>query len=144
MNARADALSKLASTLYEHLMKKVLFGVLPEKSIDNQRVNTVLTTPEWTKPYVDYLCHDVLPDNPEEARKVKIRASHFAIRDNQLYRRGYLNPSLKCVCKTKGKTSLEDIYSWDTTVTRRSCAHMQNNLPRGILSRRVQRRRNPN
>ena len=52
-NARADALSKLASTLYDHLTKKVLVEVLPERSIDIQRVNIVSTTPEWTSPYVD-------------------------------------------------------------------------------------------
>ena len=67
---RADALSKLASTSYDYLKKKVLVEVLPERSIDNQKVNTISTIPECTKPYVDYLRHGVLPDDPEEVRKV--------------------------------------------------------------------------
>nr|KAJ0211648.1 hypothetical protein LSAT_V11C400184300 [Lactuca sativa] len=85
-NARADARSKLASTSYGHLTKKLLVEMLPKRSINNQRVNTVSNALEWNKPYVDYLCHGVLPNDPEEARKVKIRVSHLAIRDNQLYR----------------------------------------------------------
>ena len=96
-----DALSKLASTSFDHLTKKVLVEELPQRSIDNQNVNIVSTTLERTKPYVDYLRHSVLPDNSEEARKVKVKGSHFAIRDNQLYRRGYLSPWLKCISKTE-------------------------------------------
>nr|KAJ0187504.1 hypothetical protein LSAT_V11C900490490 [Lactuca sativa] len=34
-NGREDTLSKLASTSYDHLTKKVLVEVLPERSIDN-------------------------------------------------------------------------------------------------------------
>nr|KAJ0194140.1 hypothetical protein LSAT_V11C800404620 [Lactuca sativa] len=63
-NARADALRKLASTSYDHLTKKVLVEELLERSIDNQKVNTISAPPEWTKPFVDYLCHGVLPDYP--------------------------------------------------------------------------------
>ncbi|CAI9294226.1 unnamed protein product [Lactuca saligna] len=67
---RTNALSKLASTSHDHLTKKVLVKVLPERSIDNQTVNTISTPPEWTKPFVDYLHHGMLPDDPLEARKV--------------------------------------------------------------------------
>nr|KAJ0228071.1 hypothetical protein LSAT_V11C100030700 [Lactuca sativa] len=102
-NARGDALNNLASNTYDHLTKKVLVEVLPERSIDNQWVNTVSITPEWNKPYVNYLRHGVFLDDSEEARNVKISVLHFAIRDNQLYRRG-------------GQTFLKEIHSGDVIV----------------------------
>nr|KAJ0197575.1 hypothetical protein LSAT_V11C700351640 [Lactuca sativa] len=139
-NARVDALRKLSSTSYDHLTKKVLVEVIPERSIDNEKVHTVSTVPEWTKPYVDYLRQGVPPDDPEEARKVKIRASHFTIRDNQLCRRAYLSPWLKCISKEEGHTFLEESHSRDATA--HEGTHRQNTPPRGILFRRVQRRCN--
>nr|KAJ0200220.1 hypothetical protein LSAT_V11C600300410 [Lactuca sativa] len=114
-DAREDALNKLASTSYDHLMKKLLVEVLPEQSIDNQKVNTMSLPPEWTMLFVHCLHQVVLQDDPEEAKKVKIRASHFSIGDNQLYRRGYLSPWLKCIYKVEGQTFLEESHFGDVT-----------------------------
>ena len=110
-NAQEDALSKLASTSYDHLTKKVLVEVLLERSIDNQKVNTISSLLEWTKPFADYLRHGVHPDDPQEVRKVKIKALHFAIRDNQLYRRGYLRTWIKYISKMEGWAFLEESHS---------------------------------
>lgn len=35
-NTRVDALSKLASTSFDHINKKVLVEILPERSINNK------------------------------------------------------------------------------------------------------------
>ena len=41
INRRVDTLSKLASTCFAHLTKKVLVEVLKERSIDKQHVDTL-------------------------------------------------------------------------------------------------------
>ena len=67
---RVDALSKLVSTSFIHLTKKVLVEVLPKRSIDN----IIKTDHDWTKPLIDCLLHGVFPNDPTEARKVKAKA----------------------------------------------------------------------
>ncbi|XP_052621664.1 uncharacterized protein LOC111883765 [Lactuca sativa] len=55
-NKRADALSKLASTCFDHLSKKVLVEVLRERSIDKQQVNILTPAgPTWMTPFREYL-----------------------------------------------------------------------------------------
>nr|KAJ0216025.1 hypothetical protein LSAT_V11C300153800 [Lactuca sativa] len=74
-NRRADALSKLASTCFDQLSKKVLVEVLKERSIDEQKVSILTTAgPTWMTPLVEYLQQGVLPDNHDEARKIRIKA----------------------------------------------------------------------
>lgn len=82
----ADALSKLASTSFDYLTKKVLVEILLEKGIDNKQVDVFIIDPDWTKPFIDYLIHGVLPVDPTEATKVKVKAPQFAVRDTQLYK----------------------------------------------------------
>nr|KAJ0216343.1 hypothetical protein LSAT_V11C300108160 [Lactuca sativa] len=63
-NRTADALKKLASTCFDELPKKVLVEVLKERSIDERRVHTlVLTRHTWMSTIVEYLQHDISPDN---------------------------------------------------------------------------------
>lgn len=80
-NARADALSKLASTSFSHLTKKVLVEIHPGRRIDNKQVDLITTTPYWIIPLTDYLLHVIVPDNPTEARKIKIKDPKFVVRD---------------------------------------------------------------
>ena len=106
-NRKADTLSKLASTSFDHLTKEVLVEVLSQRSINNTRVNAIARIqPEWTTPFIDYLLHRVLPDGPQEARKLKIRSPNYALKSGELYRRGYLVPWLKCIGREEGQTIL--------------------------------------
>lgn len=54
-NTRAGTLSKLASTSFDHLSKKLLVKFLEERSIDNKQIDTIRKTLDWTRPYLDYL-----------------------------------------------------------------------------------------
>nr|KAJ0202993.1 hypothetical protein LSAT_V11C500271210 [Lactuca sativa] len=71
--------------------------------------------------------------DPEEARKVKIRASNFAINDNQLYQRGYLSPWLKCISKIEGQTLLEESHSGDAAAHEGARALTVNGLKKRLL-----------
>lgn len=67
-NRRADALSKLVSTCFEHLLKEVLVEVLKERSIDERQVDSLsVAQPNWMTPIMDYLQQGILLDNHAEA-----------------------------------------------------------------------------
>ncbi|GJW62960.1 reverse transcriptase domain-containing protein [Tanacetum coccineum] len=73
---KADALSKIASTSFAHLSKQVLVEVLQEKSIQEREVAAVVEEegPTWITPITEYLKDGVLPDDKNEANKLRIKA----------------------------------------------------------------------
>lgn len=54
--------------------------ILPEISINNMKVDVITTAPDWTKPFMDYPLYGVFPDDPTEARKIKVKAPKFVVR----------------------------------------------------------------
>ncbi|GJW48062.1 reverse transcriptase domain-containing protein [Tanacetum coccineum] len=74
-NKRADSLSKLASSSFAHLTKKVLVEVIMCRSTEAATIN-VVTEMEvtWMNPIVNYLKDGKLPDDPIAARKILIKA----------------------------------------------------------------------
>lgn len=69
-NKRANALSKLASSAYSHLTKKVLVEVLPTRSIERLEVHTVEEDAEcWMTSIVRYLSSAKLPEDKNKAPK---------------------------------------------------------------------------
>ncbi|GKA71683.1 reverse transcriptase domain-containing protein [Tanacetum coccineum] len=75
-NKKADALSKIASTIFAHLSKLVLVKVLKEKSIQEKDVATVVKEdgPTWMASIMEYLKDGTLPDDRKEASKLCIKA----------------------------------------------------------------------
>lgn len=60
--------------------QKVLVEVLKEKNIEKHHIHTLSPTqPNCLTPIVDYLLHDILPDNHKEARKIRIKAPQYTI-----------------------------------------------------------------
>ena len=50
----------------------------------------------WS-PIVSYLKDELLPEDKEEARKLRVRATKFVLMDNVLYKRGFSQPYLRCL-----------------------------------------------
>lgn len=85
-NKRADALSKLASSSFAHLTKNVLVEIVPCRSIEAKvviSINESNTT--WMDQITDYLTTGTLPDDPVEARKIRIKAPQYSLKNNILY-----------------------------------------------------------
>ena len=61
-------------------------------------------------PILSFLQDGRLPQDIEEARKVKKRATRFTILNNTLYKRGFSMPYLKCVDEEEPKYILEEIH----------------------------------
>ena len=58
---------------------------------------------------VRYLKEGWLPEDKTEARKIQIRAAHFIIIDDVLYRQGYSLPYLRCASLEEANYVLRDI-----------------------------------
>ncbi|KAG5565306.1 hypothetical protein RHGRI_001263 [Rhododendron griersonianum] len=100
-NRQADALAKLASTLAlpDHKMHVPICRswVIPPifESEDNgeREVNVVsvleIETEDWRQPFIDYLQHGKLPDDPHRRTDVKRRAPRFNYYKDTLYHRSF-------------------------------------------------------
>ncbi|XP_072054907.1 uncharacterized protein [Arachis hypogaea] len=98
-NARADLLSKLASTKSGHGNRSLIQEVVKTPSVSTE-INAHLTSSNresWTYPIWQYLRDGILPPDPKEERRIKREAANYTIIAGQLYKRGFSQPLLKCV-----------------------------------------------
>ncbi|XP_021979496.1 uncharacterized protein LOC110875606 [Helianthus annuus] len=97
-NKPVDALSKLASTSFQHLAKDIRIEVLKNPSVPFRQVNVIqYGTTSWMTPIIRYLQSGIVPENKTEARKLQYKACHYQMGDGILYRKSYLGPLLRCV-----------------------------------------------
>ena len=61
-------------------------------------------------PIISFLQDGHLPQDIEEARKVRKRAARFTIMNDTLYKRGFSMPYLKCVDEEEAKYILKEIH----------------------------------
>ncbi|XP_016185408.1 uncharacterized protein LOC107627044 [Arachis ipaensis] len=98
-NARADLLSKLASTKPGHGNKSLIQEVVRSPSISTT-INAYLTLSSqgsWTYPILQYLLNGTLPEDPKEEKRTKWEAANYTLIAGQLYKCRFSQPLLKCV-----------------------------------------------
>ncbi|XP_025628241.1 uncharacterized protein [Arachis hypogaea] len=98
-NARADLLSKLASTKPGHGNKSLIQEVVKSPSISTM-ANAYLTLSHQgssTYPILQYLLKGTLPEDPKEEKQTKREAANYTVVAGQLYKREFSQPLLKCV-----------------------------------------------
>ncbi|GJW23823.1 reverse transcriptase domain-containing protein [Tanacetum coccineum] len=80
-NKKADALSKLASMTFEHLIKEVLVEVLTKRSIEEKEVLNVdmQERKSWMDPIHEYLLSGLFPEDTKEAKKIRIQAPQYKL-----------------------------------------------------------------
>ena len=64
----------------------------------------------WTNPILSFLQDGRLPQNPEEARKIQKCAARFTVLNDELYKRGYSQPYLRCMEGEEAKHVLEEVH----------------------------------
>ncbi|RDX78897.1 Retrovirus-related Pol polyprotein from transposon opus, partial [Mucuna pruriens] len=96
-NERADLLAKLASTQRRGQHKSVIHESLSNPIVNRQEVGTVEEGNTWMSPLIEYLVKDRLPKNVQRAKKIRREASRYVMVSQNLYRRGFLFPLLKCM-----------------------------------------------
>ena len=61
-------------------------------------------------PIVSFLQDEHLPQDADEAKKIRKRVARFTILNDVLYKRGFSMPYLKCVDDDKTRYILEEIH----------------------------------
>ncbi|XP_058761637.1 uncharacterized protein LOC131635050 [Vicia villosa] len=113
-NARADVLSKLASTRKKGGNKSVIQEILPKPSTKSPvgitHVNAIGDMSCWMTLVYNYLTSELLSDDPKEAAIVRRRACSYVLVENRLYRRGFFIPLLKCIDEGTTPHVLREIH----------------------------------
>ena len=65
----------------------------------------------WMTPFVRYLQQNSLPNDDKEARRIRINAPRYKIMGDELYRKGYSTPWLKCVSPIEAKAIIESTHA---------------------------------
>ncbi|GAU23378.1 hypothetical protein TSUD_334260 [Trifolium subterraneum] len=113
-NARADVLSKLASTRRkkagnQSLIQETLTKPSIEKTAEVMHICAV-NEQSWMSPVYNFLKSGTLPVDAKEATKIRKRACSYVLLDDKLYRRGFSIPLLKCVEETRVEFILQEIH----------------------------------
>ncbi|KAL5552053.1 hypothetical protein UlMin_002229 [Ulmus minor] len=61
-------------------------------------------------PIIRYLIAGELPVDKNEARKLRRRSAHYAYKYEQLYKKGYSVPLLKCITPERGLYVMQEIH----------------------------------
>lgn len=65
-------------------------------------------------PLYGFLLHNLQPNDPNKACKVKIKAPQFIIKNEKLYKREYIIPWLRCVIELEGVDIIKEAHKGET------------------------------
>ena len=113
-NTKADTFARLASMKDTDQLKIFPVETLDSPSIQTirgpQTVNCATTKDSWMTPVIQYLKGEVLPEDERKAKLLRFKVAHYTLYDDQLYKRGFSTPLLKCVDLEKGNYILQEIH----------------------------------
>ena len=116
-NRHADSLAMLASTMTEDILWQIKIELIGEPSIGAAadwatKVATVTTTGScWMDPIIEFLTEDRVPDDENEANKIRRVASRYWLSaDRKLYRRLFGGPYLLCLHPGKVNELLAELH----------------------------------
>ncbi|GJR50992.1 reverse transcriptase domain-containing protein [Tanacetum coccineum] len=97
---------------FSKLAKEVLVEVIQNKSIAEKEVANIVREEgdNWMTPIREYLRSGTLPDDPQKARKIRIKALSYKMMEEKLYRRSYLSPWLRCVGPMQAKNIIKEVH----------------------------------
>ncbi|GJW46431.1 reverse transcriptase domain-containing protein [Tanacetum coccineum] len=93
-------------------MKEVLVEVIQNKSITEKGVEDIAKEEgdNWMTPIREYLRSRALPDDPQKARKLCIKAPLYKMMEEKMYRRSYLSLWLRCVGPMQAKNIIKEVH----------------------------------
>ena len=108
-NIRADALSKLVQNSAD-LDSSVYFEEPKTPSFSRAEVMCLDTLPDWRTPFMQYLQQGTLPEDKTKAQQLKSKAYKYFIMENDLYRRTFTAPTLKCIGPDESAYCLSEVH----------------------------------
>jgi len=110
-NARADVLSKLMSTRKTGQHKTLIQEVLNTPSWDRDYVLEIqIRENSWMTPILNFLMHDILPEDRAEAKKIRRQAASNTVVKGELFRRGFSSSLLKFLDRKQPDYVLSELH----------------------------------
>ena len=109
-NMIADKIAKLASLEERSTSMGLDMEIQKHPSIEKVSTFAIQSTNSWMTPIISFLQDGRLPQDVEEARKVRKRIARFTILNDTLYKKGFSMPYLKCINIEEAKYILEEIH----------------------------------
>jgi len=107
-NTRADALSRLATTKKKSHHKFVVQIHLKNPSVGEAECLAVIEVDTWMNPIIQYL--ELGTCKPEVEKTMRQQSARYTMIGQDLYKRGYFRPLLKCIIKEQTKYALQEIH----------------------------------
>ncbi|XP_058078625.1 uncharacterized protein LOC131226949 [Magnolia sinica] len=114
-NSWANALVKLTSAIEGNILKIVPIEFLNEPSINHPNkgiVHPMQTTTSWMDPIIGYLKDGKIPKDKLEARRLRLRATRYAIIGDTLYKKGYFLPYMRCLRPDEAEYMIQETHEW--------------------------------
>nr|XP_023915020.1 uncharacterized protein LOC112026560 [Quercus suber] len=109
-NMAADEVSKIASSEETEPRAYLMMEIQRNPSIEKVSTLTVEGINNWMTPIISFLQDGHLPQNADEARKIKKRSARFTILNDALYKRGFSMPYLRCVDEEEAEYVLREVH----------------------------------
>uniref|UniRef100_A0A2N9EPX2 Uncharacterized protein n=1 Tax=Fagus sylvatica TaxID=28930 RepID=A0A2N9EPX2_FAGSY len=106
-NVDADRLARLASSGEEF---DGFLEIQGRPSTEEETVNSIKDNVSWMSPIIRYLKEGKLPTVRMEARKLRIRASHFQLLGDTLYKMGFSRPHLRCLSPEEANYVIREVH----------------------------------
>lgn len=103
----ADALAKAASV---NGSMDELDKVQYMPSIDLPKMKQIEGQGNWMTPIIIYLSNGRLPEEKDEAKKLRIRSTKYVLIDVVMYKRGFSQPYLRCLAPDKTNYVLREVH----------------------------------
>ncbi|GLU06784.1 hypothetical protein SLE2022_237810 [Rubroshorea leprosula] len=111
-NEQADSLSKFASDS-SLSSRSVFVEVLDEPSFMKPRMMEISTnpdTPSWTDSIISFLRDGIVPEDRQEAMKLRKKASRYTLVDGVLYKRSFSLPLPRCLNPYEAEYALREVH----------------------------------
>ncbi|XP_074374514.1 uncharacterized protein LOC141714917 [Apium graveolens] len=135
-NEGADELEKLGSRREATVLGVVPLDIQRHPSVPEHEVGSLSNDlgPTWMTPILAYIKEGSLPDEKNEARKIRYKAARYVVYDGILYRRGFNMPLLKCIDGDECNYILSEVTRAFLAITRGRYANYYNNPVASLTS----------
>ncbi|KAL5578310.1 hypothetical protein UlMin_020009 [Ulmus minor] len=112
-NSHADALANLGSSIPATESQTIPLLYLQWSSVWKDppaEITTIDASDSWMTPIVSYLTSDELPEDRNEARRLRAKAARFTIHDGKLLKRSFSGPYIRCVTPVEASHILSELH----------------------------------
>ncbi|VFQ63982.1 unnamed protein product [Cuscuta campestris] len=109
--AKEERMKRYRDVSLEMLGRLATVEELVTPSLNSSEVLWVSADPpEWLDQLAKYIEDSEAPENPQEARLLRMRAPTYKVQDGVLYKRSYNGVLLRCLRATEAKALMEEIH----------------------------------